>query len=74
MEQQACDVVKTVATRRFYPNDYIYGAEKNPVRCRMLKDDVPAGVLSRFVVNPMNSYYVKGNPIMTEFETRRKES
>ena len=74
VEQQACDVVKTVATRRFYPNDYIYGAEKKPVSCRMLKDDVPVGVLSRFIVNPMNSYYVKGTPIMTDFKIRRKEA
>ena len=74
VEQQACDVVKTVATRRFYPMDYIYGAEKKTVVCRMLKSDVPPDVLSRFIVNPMNSYYVRGNPIMTGFKIRRKEA
>ena len=74
VEQQACDVVKTVATRRFYPSDYIYGGEKKPVLCRMLKSDVPPNMLTRFIVNPMNSYYTRGQPIMTEFEIRRKEA
>ena len=74
VEQQTCDVVKTVATRRFYPMDYIYGAEKKQVVCRMLKSDVPADLPSRFIVNPMNSYYTRGRPIMTDFEVRRKEA
>ncbi len=70
VEQQACDVVKTVATRRFYPADYIYGGEREPVCCRMLKEDVPAGLPSRFVVTPMNSYYVHGSPIVTAYADR----
>ena len=53
--------------RRFYAADYIYGAEKAPVVCRMLKSDVPTDVRTRFVVNPMDAYYVRGNPIRTEF-------
>ena len=44
------------------------------VICRILKSDVPPDVLSRFIVNPMNSYYVRGNPIMTGFKIRRKEA
>ena len=74
VEQQVDDVVKTVSTRRFYAADYIYGAEKKTVVCRMLKSDVPAGVLARFVVNPMNAYYVRGNPIMTEFSKMVKQA
>ena len=74
VEQQVDDVVKTVSTRRFYAADYIYGAEKKSVVCRMLKSDVPTGGLARFVVNPMNAYYVRGNPIMTEFSKMVKQA
>ena len=72
VETQWGDVIKTVATRRFYSRSYIWGDahDRKTVICRMLKNDVPLNRPFRFVASPMNSYYVRGAAIKTEFKTR----
>ncbi len=69
VETQWGDVVKTVATRRFYSSAYNWGDryDRKPVICRMLKSDVPDNRPARFVARAMNSYYVRGKPLSTEY-------
>ena len=73
VETQWGDVVKTVATRRFYSSAYNWGDryDRKPVICRMLKSDVPEKSMARFVVSPMNSYYRRGKALVTGFEKRK---
>jgi hypothetical protein len=73
VETQWGDVVKTVATRRFYSCSYIWGDahDRKPVVCRMLKSDVPPNRPFRFVVSPMNSYYVRGKVLTTQFKEKK---
>ena len=73
VETQWGDVIKTVATRRFYSCSYIWGDahDRKPVVCRMLKSDVPPNRPFRFVVSPMNSYYVRGKVLTTQFKEKK---
>jgi hypothetical protein len=74
VETQWGDVIKTVATRRFYSRSYIWGDahDRKPVICRMLKSDVPVKRPARFAVRAMNSYYVRSEALTTEFKERKE--
>jgi hypothetical protein len=69
------DVVKVEATRRFYSSAYNWGDayDRKPVICRMLKSDLPLNRPARFVVSPMNSYYVRGKALTTWFMKRKEK-
>ena len=75
VESQWGDVVKVEATRRFYSSAYNWGDayDRKPVICRMLKSDLPLNRPARFVVSPMNSYYVRGKALTTWFMKRKEK-
>ena len=72
LELKKGDVERCLVSKRVFSPRYLYGVESEtePVVCNFSSEEVPQGWLLRFVVRPVTSFNVKGEPIATPWEFR----